>query len=353
MPITAKIKEMKYTSLLGRDLNTYDFHNLNSALNTDATFILRIDDKNSFAVSWWRSAKRTRSYPYSRVYDSLAFAGKKITIIPIFKDEGKDGDRDFLQWDTISMMSLLDVHVIISYYNDASQSSRYEKKVTNQIFDVDYIKSQIKELLSYKSSALHWNVSQADKVWVIGKKALESYGIISKKLGVEMHSQKSAEKRIAELKEGKEHFMKFSRVLAELAQKRESITIQPKENLDGKKEIITITNYLGGNYYLTVDEIELHDQEVYLIDAKHTKDGNLPSLLDIKDALLKMILFTNLENVQIDGKNYTPVPVVKLTVGGSFDIVKLNENQRKTLELLKKESKLNAFRIVINKIFVE
>lgn len=353
MPITAKIKEMKYTSLLCRELNTYDFNQLGSALSKDATFILKIDDKNSFALSWWRSAKRTRSYPYSRVYDSLAFVGKKITIIPIFKDEGKDGDRDFLQWDTISMMSLLDVHVIIGYYNDASQSSRYEKKVTDQIFDVNYIRNQIKDLLSYKSSALHWNVSQADKVWEIGKKALESYGIISKKLGVEMHSQKSAEKRIVELKEGKEHFMKFSRVLAELAQKRESVTVQPKEKLDGKKGIITITNYLGGNYYLTVDEVELHGKEVYLIDAKHTKDGNLPSFLDIKDALLKMMLFTNLENVQVDGKDYTPVPIVKLTIGGTFDISQLNESQKKTLELLKKEAKLNGFKISVNLNFLD
>lgn len=348
MHITAKIKEMKYTPMLCRELNTFDFNKLDTALSKDTTFILKIDEKNSFAVSWWRSAKRTRSYPYSRVYDSLSFAGKKITIIPIFKDEGKDGDRDFLQWDTISMMSLLDVYVIIAYYGDASQSSRYEKKVTNQIFDVEYIKNLIKELISYKSSALHWNVSQADKVWEIGKKAFESYQTISKKLGVKMHSEKSAEKRIAELKEGKEHFMKFSRELAESAQRRESVTVQPKENLSGTKGTITITNYLGGNYYLTVDEIELHEKSVYLTDAKHTKNGNLPSLLDIKDALLKMTLFANLENVQVDGKDYKPVPIVKLTIGGKFETYKLNESQKKIWELIKKEAKLNRFRISVN-----
>ena len=68
---------------------------------------------NEFAVSWWVSPKRTRSYPYARVYDTLGFSGKKATIIPIIKDEGKDGDRDFLQWDTISLMSLLGVYVIV------------------------------------------------------------------------------------------------------------------------------------------------------------------------------------------------------------------------------------------------
>lgn len=78
----------------------------------DATFILQIDAENRFAVSRWVSLKRTRLYPYPRVYDSLGFAGKKVTIIPIVKDEGKDGDRDFLQWDTVSLMSLHDSFIL-------------------------------------------------------------------------------------------------------------------------------------------------------------------------------------------------------------------------------------------------
>ena len=57
------------------------------------------------------SPKRTRSYPYERVYNSLRIS-KKITVIPVIKDEGAKGDRDFLQWDTISLMSLLDVFVL-------------------------------------------------------------------------------------------------------------------------------------------------------------------------------------------------------------------------------------------------
>ena len=194
--ISAKIKEIKYTPLLCRELNVFNFTELDKALSNDATFILKINDKNQIALSWWVSAKRTRSYPYARVYDSLSFAGRKVTIIPIVKDEGKDGDRDFLQWDTVSLMSLLGIYVIIAYYTDAVQSSRYDKKISVQRFDIDYLKSQIKKLLSYQSDALHWNLSQIDNIAEIGKKALESYAKISQKLRVEMHSKKSAEKRI-------------------------------------------------------------------------------------------------------------------------------------------------------------
>lgn len=321
--ITAKIKGIKYTPLLCRELHTFNFNELAEVLSKETTFILNIDDKNKVAVSRWVSAKRTRSYPYSGVYDSLSFSGKKITIIPIFKDEGKEGDRDFLQWDTISLMSLLGVYVIVAYYSNSDRSSRYENKITKQRFDVDYLKENIKKLLSYQSDALHWNVSQIDKVSQIGKKALESYEAISQKTGVEMHSRATAEKRIKQLKKGKDTFMNLSRNLAERAQKRESITVQPKEKLSGAKGTITITNYLGGNYYFTSDEVELHENDIYLIDAKHTKTDNLPSINDIKDGLLKMILFTNLENVKSNGRNLNPVPILKLTTGKGFSIDRL------------------------------
>jgi hypothetical protein len=96
MDLSAKITGIKYKPFLCAKLKTYAFKDLEKALATSSVFIL--DDKeNKVAVSWWVSAKRTRSYPYARVYDTLNFSGKKITIIPVVKDEGKEGDRDFLQ----------------------------------------------------------------------------------------------------------------------------------------------------------------------------------------------------------------------------------------------------------------
>lgn len=350
--ITAKITGIEYTPFLCKKLESFRLEELQKAISNQATFILKVNEKKEIALSWWVSAKRTRSYPYARVYDSLANARKKVTIIPIFKDEGIEGDRDFLQWDTISLMSLLDIYVIIAYYNDAIKSSKYEKKITKQRFDEKYLNEQIKRLISYQSSALHWNVAQIDNIWEIGKKAIDSYERISKKLGIEMHSKKSAEKRISELRKGKEVFMMLSRNLAKLAQKRESITIQPKEHLDGTKGTITITNYLGGNYYFTSDEVELHKNDIWLIDAKHTKTDDLPSLGDIKDGLLKMMLFTNLKEVKINGKNLNPIPILKLTTGNNFSIEKLNKGQKKLLEVLRKEAETNRFKILLNKEFI-
>ncbi|RKX55399.1 MAG: hypothetical protein DRP50_02815, partial [Thermotoga sp.] len=90
MDVSAKIVGIKYSPILCRTLNEYSISELNVALSKDGTFILTIGKNKQIALSWWVSAKRTRSYPYARVYDSLGFQGKKVTVIPIVKDEGKE-----------------------------------------------------------------------------------------------------------------------------------------------------------------------------------------------------------------------------------------------------------------------
>ena len=193
---------------------------------------------------------------------------------------------------------------------------------------------------------------QVDKVAEIAKKALDSYDRISKTIQIKMSDKKSAEKRINELKKGKEIFMSLSRTLAEKAQKRESVTIQPKEKLDGTKATITIRNYLGGNYYFTSDEILLENNKLSLIDAKHTKGDKLPSLGDIKDGLLKMILFTNLEEVKINNKKVPHIPVLKLTTGDKFSIETASSSEKQMLTILKTEARANNFKVMINKDFL-
>lgn len=346
MDLSAKITGIKYKPFLCANLKTYVFNDLGKALSKKAVFILDVDKENKVAVSRWVSAKRTRSYPYARVYDTLNFSGKKITIIPVFKDEGKEGDRDFLQWDTISLMSLLGIYVIIGYYSDAERSRRYRHKITKQRFSTNYIKLKISEIIYYQSDALHWNLSQVDSIGKQCQRALENYEEISKKTKVEMHSRITAAGRIKQLQKSKEEFMNLSRLLAGMAQRRESITIQPKEHLSGRKGILTIQNYLGGFYYFTSDEIETRGKYVYLIEGKHSR-GTLPSIGDIKDGLIKMILFTNLEDLKMDGISYNPKSVLKLTIENHFNSDVLNKTQKETLKLLHKEAKVNNFELWI------
>ena len=103
MKINATIEKIEYQAFLNETLQNFDLATLDIN-NTPATCLV-IDNHSSFAISKWVSPKRTRTYPYERVYNSLGIS-KKIAVIPIVKDEGKDGDRDYIQWDTVSLMSL-------------------------------------------------------------------------------------------------------------------------------------------------------------------------------------------------------------------------------------------------------
>jgi len=88
--------------------------------------------------------------------------------------------------------------------------------------------------------------------------------------------------------------------------------------------------------------------EILLIEGKHTKDKSLPSLADIKDGLLKMILLTNLEDVKINDTMYNPKPLLKLTTGIPFRKEYGSYEHKKLLEDLKKESLTNGFQVSLN-----
>jgi hypothetical protein len=348
MHVSAKITGLKYTPYSYKTLKSFDISDLETCLARGSAFLLNINPYAQVAVSSWVSAKRSRSYPNAKIYECLSYQGKKITIIPLYKDEGKGGDRDYLQWDTISLMSLLGVYTIISYYIKAEPNPRRPNKITKQRFDIAHLNEELNALLSYQSDALHWNLSQIDKIGEIGQKALDSYQNISEQLGIAMHPAKSAKRKIEHLLKNRETFMDSSRELAQKAQQREAITIQPKEKISGTKASLTIKNYLGGYYFFTCDEVEISGDTISLIESKHSKEDELPSLGDIKEGLIRMILFTNLKNVMVGGTEYSPVAVLKLTTNGEFSLNKLNKIKLNQLRLLKKEAKENGFRIFIN-----
>ena len=149
-----------------------------------------------------------------------------MTIIPFYKDEGRDGDRDFVQWDSVSLMSLLGVYVVLAYYETARKSPRYENKITAQEFDYDYVLSRFDELRSYKSDALHWNLTELTaNLPLIAVKTKQAYERISRQTGVSLHSERGLDDRIKSLQRDAFSFRRESRSLAEAAQSREVRTV--------------------------------------------------------------------------------------------------------------------------------
>ncbi len=347
---------------LSNDLKAVEFKDFD--INTMPASCLIKSRHYNFAISKWVSPKRTRSYPFERVYNTLSIS-KKITVIPVVKDEGAKGDRDFLQWDTVSLMSLLDVYVIFAYYNKAEKHKTRKDKITNQKFDNAYVISKIDEIGNYHSSALHWNLKEIkDTLPNMIEGVKKCYFEIGNQLDVKFHSPNGIDKFQKQFENGVKIFMKTSREKAKQAQYREQSTLQPKEILQtATKSTITIKNYLGGLYYLTTDEIQIKGDNLYLIEGKHSKNAKLPSISDIKDGLVKMILYTNLINISINNKNFTAIPTLKLTSSkltdkfdasfsetqknNFFHANQLNSKQIKLINNLVSESRANGFELII------
>ena len=358
--ITGEIEKINYKQFVNDRLRETPFENFDIN-KTPGAFVLA-SGTEKIAVSRWISPKRTRSYPYERVYDTLAFP-KRITIIPVLKDEGLGGERDFLQWDTLSLLSLLDVHVILAYYNDATKNAKQADQITGQKLDNDYVAAKLKEVFSFKGTARDWNEKEAKQLKTVFEKARASYREISKKTKTYLHDETALDELI-KFAETPQKFVEFSRRKSQTAQSREFQTLQPKEALSSDtKGKVTITNALFGKYYFTVDETRLDAKNVYLIEAKHSQRAKMPSENDIKDGLVKMMLYTNLRNVRVGAKSLAQQVIIRLTaskLNGSINSNASDEvlekfcsdnlidaKQREFIKKLFQEARENKFTIIL------
>ena len=315
MDIEAEIEKISYHPQMCDPLPVFRIEDfISGQAFKRGRFLLEYSEQESFAISHWTSPKRTRTYPYGRVYDTLN-VDNRITIIPFVKDEGIEGDRDFLQWDTVSLMSLLKVYVIPAFYKTARESSRNPNKITAQEFDYAYLLDRLKIFAEFnQSDAVHWNMKEIQEQIVhVAEMAKRHYQKISKRTGVELHSPDGLDERIRRMGDDIANYRAYSRTQAQSARERERVTRHEQERVSGDKSIITIKNFIGGYYYWTVDEASIVGDKLLLVEKKHSRKSRLPHLGDIKDAFLKMVLFTNLSKVTADGQPYEPFPVVGLT----------------------------------------
>ena len=246
--ITAQLKEVTHIAKLCNPLESYSIDKLQAGcMQSKSSFLIHANG-DEYAISQWVSPKRTRSYPFARVYDTL-HKKTKVTLIPFCKDEGADGDRDFIQWDTVALMSLLNVYVIVCYYTHAEKTCRpaqqHKNKITKQLLNYDYVCNKLLDLKSYQSSALHWNVSQLENLSEVAELTVAAYQRISKQTGVKLHSEDGIINRASLVADGAVKFKEMSRKLAKNAQNRETVTDQPKEKTIGSKASVTIRNMLG------------------------------------------------------------------------------------------------------------
>ncbi len=309
--ISGEVEAVKYKQFVNDTLRESKLENFD--INQSAGAFLLSNEKEKIAVSRWISPKRTRSYPYERVYDTLAHPGKKVTIIPVVKDEGLGGERDFLQWDTISLLSLLDVHVVLAYYDDAVKNTKRADQITGQKFDNLYVAARLNEIFDFKGTARQWNERESKNLKTVFEKARLAYRKISGETKTYLHDETALNELIG-YAATPQKFIEFSRRKSQQAQAREFVTEQPKEALaTDTKAKVTINNALFGKYFFTCDETRIEPAIVYLIEAKHSRRSKFPGKNDIKDGLVKMMLYTNLTDIKIGKRSYGLKVQIRLT----------------------------------------
>ena len=182
------IKGVKYEPCLNRGkLMEYDIAEFD--VNTAKSFgLVNLGTPgNNLAFSKWVSPKRTRTYPFQRIYNTLGLSTKKVTIIPVIKDEGADGDNDRINAMTLSWMNLMNVYIILAWYEDARKVNMKDK-ITDQVLNVESISEKLLEISQFQSDALHWNANHfEDDFEQIYLNAVDSYKRISEKENVVMH----------------------------------------------------------------------------------------------------------------------------------------------------------------------
>jgi hypothetical protein len=299
------IKGVSYKAHLTKPLQQYALDEFN--INDARSYGLIRSDGSEVAYSKWVSPKRTRSYPFERIYHTYNSA-KLLTVIPVLKDEGKDGDLDKIQYSTISWMNLSNVYIVLAFYETAeknnSKTQKNRHKLTKQRFNNEFVKAQITEILSYKQSALHWNKNLFEVRFVeIFRRALMAYQTISQKTSVAIHDQKYMQIYLEQILADFNHFKTISLKGSLGASRRETLTQHKMEYLrDGAKAQFFIENYLGGIYYLTADEVIFENDKCIIQESKNSTKGFLPSLGDILDGLFKLILYANLDSLQLEKK---------------------------------------------------
>ena len=262
---------------------------------------------NNLAFSKWVTPKRTRSYPFARIYNTFHLNTKKVTIIPIIKDEGAGTqNNDRINFITFSWMNLLNIYIILAWYEDAKRKPNTTDRITNQILNAENVRKKLLEVSRYQMTALHWNTTHFENDFEpIYLNAVAGYKKISREENVAVHSPTNHLQTLEKFK-ADGHFSLTSFKDATLprsyeAAHRESVTTHILESLEeNAKGIFRISNYLGGQYYLTADEVYWEDDQLIIQESKNSSKGKLPSEDDIKDGLFKLILFANMEQVSID-----------------------------------------------------
>ena len=232
------VKDVIYTPLLGVEkLKCYNIEDFD-VNKAGAYGLINLGARaNNLAYSQWKTPKRTRTYPFPRIYNTYGLNTKKVTIIPIIKDEGADTNNDRINFITFSWMNLLNVYIVLAWYDDAKIKSGTTNRITDQVLNAENVRNTLLEISSYQSTALHWNTrhfkNDFERIYL---NAVASYEKISQEQNVTLHKSQdhlgTLEKYKVDNHFSLESFKKETLSSSQKAALRETATVHKLESLD-------------------------------------------------------------------------------------------------------------------------
>jgi hypothetical protein len=308
---TGLIREIHYHACLTEPLTTFPLAGFD--INRAKAFGMIQTEDGELAYAKWVSPKRTQNYPLARVYQTYSpgSAAKKMTIIPVIKDDGREGDIEKIQSSTIAWLNLLNTYIVLGYYDQADRKKESDRnKLTNHRFNNDFIRSQIQDIATSPLTALQWNQNLlSERFTDIVRRALDAYWEISDRTGVKIHAYT-----------GMDQYR--DAVLAEFdaAQNKESRKAPIAQAFRYKGSSTTATfcvqDEWGGLYGIAPEEIVPIDGSYILQESKIALRKALPDLSEIQESLCKLILYSNLDTLHLNGEAVEFSTRLKLTGRG-------------------------------------
>ena len=268
-------------------------------------FLSKFPNGENIAISVWTTPKRTKTPPWPRVYETLSYSGKKITIIPVQASYGLYGDHNIIQPSTISWITAMaDIYVIIGVYTNASkkakgapsantnphkQSTQGKAVFTNFKFDLDYIENQITEIIEKNPKVNDWNLLQIRKIPKLLSESIEHNKRLGEKLGVEIAYPSKC------IWNNHDEFLaEFDKRSAD-AQNREYNSSQKLENVPGNKGKVEINVQHFPKLHLTADSMEVNENEkiITLLEGKNSTKETFPPPGMVLEQLVKFMVFKN------------------------------------------------------------
>lgn len=100
-------------------------------------------------------------------------------------------------------------------------------------------------------------------------------------------------------------------------------------------------------------KLKIVKETIYLIEGKHSQNSLLPSKGDIKDGLLKMILYCNLIDVKVNNKRIKSCPVLLLTSSRLTDSMSSLDTKQKRDKYFEKNKFSNSQKTMIETLITE